>query len=80
MKMKRILALFLSLILAVSVFGGCGGQSESAGTTQATEAPGPTQSPEEQAVLRVISIGNSHTNDTRLFWASTVHVDRSELN
>lgn len=75
MKMKRILALFLSLILAVSVFGGCGGQSESAGTTQATEAPGPTQSPEEQAVLRVISIGNSHTNDTTNLLYEVFHAE-----
>lgn len=59
--MKRFLALCLSLLMVLSMFG-CGNNADTPETT--TEAPGPTQSPEEEAVLRVLTIGNSHTNDT----------------
>lgn len=76
--MKRILAVFLSLLLAFSVLGGCGSQQDVAGTTAATDAPGPTQSPEEQKVLRVISIGNSHTNDTTNLLYEVFHAEMPE--
>ena len=59
--MKKLLALFLSLALALSLFG-CG----SAAPAETTAPPEPTQSPEEQEVLKFLIIGNSHSNDA--FW------------
>ena len=58
--MKRVLSLLLCLMLVVSM-AGCGSSTHAPETT--TEAPAQTQSPEEQAVIRVLAIGNSHTND-----------------
>ena len=75
--MKRILSLILTFLLAASLLCGC--SSEPAPTTEgaATTAPettaetvpetaAPTQSPEEAEVLKIIVIGNSHSNDA--FW------------
>ena len=59
--MKKLLALLLSLVLTLSLFG-CG----SAAPAETTAAPEPTQSPEEQEVLKFLIIGNSHSNDA--FW------------
>lgn len=58
--MKKILALFLSMILILSITG-CGSNTDTAQTTGETQ---PTQSAAEQEVFRVLTIGNSHTNDT----------------
>ncbi len=60
--MKKIFALVLCVLMVASMFG-CGKTAE---PEQTTEAPAPTQSPEEQEVLKVLVIGNSHSNDA--FW------------
>ena len=59
--MKKIFALFLSLSLALSLFG-CG----NAAPAEPTEAPEATQSEAEAKVLKLLVIGNSHSNDA--FW------------
>lgn len=60
--MKRILCLILSTLLLLGMCA-CGGQSQN---EQPTTAPEPTQSPAEQEVLKLLVIGNSHSNDA--FW------------
>ena len=60
--MKKILALCLCFCLALSMLA-CGGNNTDTPETT-TEAPQATQSAAEQEVLRVLTIGNSHTNDT----------------
>lgn len=57
--MKKILALTLAILMVLGTFAGC----QTGGEPETTAAPAPTQSPEEEAVLRVLAIGNSHTND-----------------
>ena len=59
--MKRFLSLFLALLTAIPLFG-CAGNAPA----ETTEAPGPTQTPEEAEVLKILVIGNSHSNDA--FW------------
>lgn len=59
--MKKIVTLFLCLILVLSMFG-CG----NAAPEETTDAPQPTQSAAEQEVLKLLVIGNSHSNDA--FW------------
>jgi len=65
---KRLFTMVLIAALAFSLFAGC--SNASAGeTTAPSEAPlitEPTQSPEEEKVLKIMIIGNSHSNDT--FW------------
>ena len=62
--MKRIITLFLAALMAGSLLCGCNpGKTQSAQQTQATL---PTQSPEEEKALKIMVIGNSHSNDT--FW------------
>lgn len=78
MKMKRFLTLFLILALTFSVFAGCQSGEKTPDTSEATEAPGPTQSPEEQEVLRVITIGNSHTNDATNLLYEVFHAEMPE--
>ena len=56
--MKKLLAIALAVLLLV----GC---SNSAAPKN-TEAAAPTQSPEEAKVLKIMIVGNSHSNDT--FW------------
>ena len=57
--MKKILALILSVLMTLTILSACQNQPS---TTQE-----PTQSPEEQAVLKILTIGNSHSIDaTRL--------------
>lgn len=70
--MKKFLALCLSLLMVLSMFG-CGNQTDTPETT--TQAPGPTQSPEEEATLRVLTIGNSHTNDTTNLLYEVFHAE-----
>lgn len=59
--MKKILALVLAMVMVMGLLAGCqvGGNAD---TTAAPETK-PTQSPEEEAVLRILALGNSHTND-----------------
>ena len=57
--MKRLLCMLLALVMVLAAFSGCGQQEPQ----ETTEAPAPTQSPEEADVLKIIVIGNSHGND-----------------
>lgn len=59
--MKRILALLLSLLLTASLMA-CGGETQPAQTAEPT-VPQPTESPEEAKVLKILTIGNSHSSD-----------------
>ena len=72
--MKKILALFLSLVMALSLFGCAAAET----TPETTEAPKETQSPAEQEVLRVLTIGNSHTNDTTNLLYEVFHAEMPE--
>ena len=59
--MKRIITLLLSPLMVLGLFCGCGGNpTEKAETTEAI----PTQSPEEEAVFKVLMIGQSHAQDS----------------
>ena len=65
--MKRVLALALSVIMLLCVLTGC--QSAAPAETTVTTVPAATQSPEEQEVLKVLTIGNSHSLDaTRMLF------------
>ena len=61
--MKRFLTAFLAALMAAAMLGGCAKSPE---PTPTTDAPTPTQSPEEAKALKIMIIGNSHSNDT--FW------------
>lgn len=61
--MKKTLSLVLAVLLALSVLAGCGAPAEPAATTEAT-VPAPTQSPEEAAVLKVLTLGHSLAVDS----------------
>ena len=58
--MKRMIALLLATVLLVGTMTAC---NKAPAETQPTETTY-VQSAEEQEVLRVLTIGNSHTNDT----------------
>ena len=58
--MKRMIALLLAAVLLVGTMTAC---NNAPAETQPTETTY-VQSAEEQEVLRVLTIGNSHTNDT----------------
>ena len=73
--MKKIIALCLSLMLVLSLFGCAGAAQE---TPVTTEAPAETQSPAEQEILRVLTIGNSHTNDTNNLLYEVFHAEMPE--
>lgn len=60
--MKRIFTALLAVLMAVSLLPGCAPQE--AQPTQEPQAA--TQSPEEEKSLKILVIGNSHSNDT--FW------------
>ena len=65
--MKRTLAFILSIIMLLGILTGCQ-NTVPAQTTEAT-ATAPTQSPEEQEILKVLTIGNSHSLDaTRMLF------------
>lgn len=55
--MKRFLAIILAALMLMGLLTGCRNEADGAGQTQ---------SKEEQEVLRVLTIGNSHTVDTNL--------------
>jgi len=71
--MKRFFALLLSVLMLLGMFSGC--QKAPEATAEPTEAPGPTQSPEEQEVLRIFVIGNSHTNDATNLLYEVFHAE-----
>lgn len=58
--MKRVFCLLLCVFLLLSL-AACG--SSGAEDTQATQPPAPTESPEEAKVLKILTIGNSHSYD-----------------
>ena len=58
---NRILALMLTVVMLAAVFVGC--QSTPAQTHGEQTDPKPTQDPEEAAVLKILTIGNSHSVD-----------------
>ena len=55
--MKKIIALLMSVVLALTVLAGCGGQS--AGSTEPPE----TTAPAPSGTLKVLAIGNSFSQD-----------------
>lgn len=61
--MKKILSLVMAVLLTMGVLAGCGAPAEPAATTEAT-VPTPTQSPEEAAVLKVLTLGHSLAVDS----------------
>lgn len=61
--MKKILSLVMAALLMMGVLAGCGAPAEPAATTEAT-VPTPTQSPEEAAVLKVLTLGHSLAVDS----------------
>ena len=61
--MKKILCLMLSFALTLGLFTACGGTAPAETTAATTEATVPTQSPEEEAVFKVLMIGQSHAMD-----------------
>lgn len=56
--MKRFLSCILAAMMLLSVLTGCKNE-----TPDNTTAPAETQSAEEQAVLKILTIGNSHSLD-----------------
>ncbi len=57
--MKKRISLLLVVVMTLSLLAGCGGDQTQDGTANNQ----PTQSAEEAAVLKVLTIGNSHTVD-----------------
>lgn len=72
--MKKRIAVFLCLTLLLGLMGGCASDSKetesapaSTGTTETVPETGvqtPTQSPEEEAVMKILMIGQSHAQDS----------------
>lgn len=60
--MKRFFSMLLIAALSISLLTGC----SNAPTGETSQAPALTQSPEEEKVLKIMIVGNSHSNDT--FW------------
>lgn len=88
---KRILSLFVAALLLVSTALLTGCQTGSAAdTAQATEpsgppdrsgftlTPDPNQSPEEQEVIKILSIGNSHSQDSAWLLAEVLRTEMPE--
>lgn len=67
--MKQFLAIFLTVLMLLGMLTGCQSGKD-------PEQTAPTQSVEEQAILRVLTIGNSHTVDANLL---LYHVFRTEM-
>ena len=60
--MKRIISILLCAVICASLLVGC----NQGGTPAETTEPAPTQTPEEQEILKILIVGNSHSGDT--FW------------
>ena len=56
--MKRFIALLLCLCLTLCIFSGCQSAPE---TPETTQAPQPTESPEEAKVLKIMILGSSRS-------------------
>lgn len=62
--MKRYIACLLSLLVLLGVLTGCqGGAGASTDSTTGAFIDQSYQSPEEQEVLKILTIGNSHSSD-----------------
>lgn len=84
--MKRAISLLLLLALTLTLLAGCAA-APATPTTEATEAksdtgfaltPAADQSPEEQKVLRVLSIGQSHSQDSIWLLQEVLRTERPE--
>lgn len=74
--MRRMITGLLAAMLTLSLLSGCnstqtqstetGQTTQTTQATQPTQSAEPTQSPEEEKALKIIVVGNSHSNDT--FW------------
>ena len=65
--MKKLLALCLCAVVLLGMLPACGNTQDSAETT--TEAPTPTESPEEAEVLKIMILGSSRSVNTfQLLW------------
>ena len=78
--MKQFLSIILTMLL---VFGltACQTTNQPAESTPATEAPDPTeetQTPEEAKVLKILTIGNSHSNDANWLLYEAFHDQNPE--
>lgn len=62
--MKHALSLILSVLLLISLLGGCA--NESSKTQTKASQPVSTESQEEAKTLKILIVGNSHSGDT--FW------------
>ena len=56
--MKRILSISLCVLLVMGLFGGCGGNGQTEGTTETTAETVP-----DDGVLKILAIGNSFSED-----------------
>lgn len=63
--MKKVITLLLAVVMLLSLLAGCNQApaETTAAPTETTEATIPTQSPEEEAVFKVLMIGQSHAQD-----------------
>ena len=70
--MKKVIALLLCAVMALSLFAGCkaDGEKKGAATQPPTETtPAPTESPEEAEVLKIMILGSSRSiNAFQMLW------------
>ena len=64
--MKRFLPIILAIVCVCSHLVGCSSTETRQPKPVTGETTEPTQSPEEAEVLKILMLGNSHSNDT--FW------------
>ena len=89
--MKKFLAMILSVVLCLGVLGGCAGEGTeaspaetatpetTASVPETTEEKIPTQSPEEEAVMKILMIGQSHAQDSVWFLQTVLQADHNAL-
>lgn len=66
--MRKFLAIFLAALMLLGILTGCQNKEGAEQTTTEETTTGPTQPKEEQEVLRILTIGNSHTVDANLLF------------
>ena len=71
---RKFLCLVLCAVLFLSLFSGCAPAQPTETTT-----PAPTQPPEEEKVLKVLSIGNSHSEDSMWLFQEVLRTEMPEL-
>jgi len=72
--MKRCFVVFLSVLMLLSMFGCKNTDSPE----QETQAPEVTESPEEAKVLKILTIGNSHSYDATQLLYEVFHAEAPE--